>query len=559
MHFVLKLAGAAIAGLVVAAGAQAQTGQVPPADANGAKRAAPAAMPGEPAFGTRVTGHVAGLAAGMGARTTDREDVAALQAYYAANPDRPLWLESGKLSIRAQAAIAEIGRADDWGLTAGAFALPALEAGNDAPAQAEAEARLSLAVLKYARHARGGRMDPTRLGEAFDRTANLLSPAKVLEDVAKASAVDDYLRRLHPQHPQFEKLRRLYLALRSGRVEQTPPAPVAEQQPEPGKGRRRKAAQEKKAPAPTPLTAERVLVNMEQWRWMPADLGALHVMVNIPEFALKVVKQGSVIHTERVVTGQAANPTPIFTKDMQSVVFQPGWGVPPGIKVKELLPGLLAGRDTISGRGLVVRRGGRDVSPSSIDWHSTDIRRVDIVQPPGPRNALGVVKFLFPNKHDVYMHDTPSKHLFNAEVRAFSHGCVRVRNPVKLAEVVFAETAGWGAGRVASLVKGGKPENQVMVSGQIGVHLTYFTVVVDDDGKPQTFRDIYGHEPKVRLGMDGRIDQVARKTENLAAVRSRLVSQASARSAGRNSDQRSARHDARHGGSGGIFGGLFGF
>ena len=269
------------------------------------------------------------------------DDLAALQAHYAANPDKTLWIENGALSPRARQAIEEIRKADDWGLAAAAFQLPASPGDG-----AEAEAMLSLAILKYARHARGGRMDPTQLTDAIDRAANLVSPAKVLADIAAAPATDAYLRGLHPQHPQFERLRQLYLALRAGKIEQpAPPQPIAEEQQETTrKGRKRK--QKVAAPiAPPQLTVDRVLFNMEQWRWMPDDLGRLHVAVNIPEFQMRVMKDGKPIHTERVVTGTVANQTPIFSMDMKTVVFQPGWGVPPSIKVKELLPGLLAGRD----------------------------------------------------------------------------------------------------------------------------------------------------------------------------------------------------------------------
>ena len=179
---------------------------------------------------------------------------------------------------------------------------------------------------------------------------------------------------------------------------------------------------------------------------------------------------------------------------------------------------------------------GKVVSASSIDWRSVDIRKVSIVQPPGPGNALGMVKFLFPNKHDVYMHDTPSKALFNADVRAFSHGCVRVRNPMRFAEVLFQETSGWAPQRVASLARG-KPENEVPVGGQVGVHITYFTVVVDDDGKHQVYRDIYGHEARVKGGLEGRISQVAKKVQDLNAVRSAIVNRGGARRVAYDSDR----------------------
>ncbi len=405
-------------------------------------------------------------------------------------------------------------------------------------------------------------MDPTQLTEAIDRSANLIAPGSVLAGMAATEAPDAYLRGLHPRHPQFERLRQLYLALKAGTYQTEPaPQPVAEEaQESPRKGRKKKKKKVAKPAAPPPLTADKVLVNMEQWRWMPDDLGRLHVAVNIPEFQMRVMKEGREIHAERVVTGTVANQTPIFSKEMQTVVFQPGWGVPPSIKVKDLLPGLLAGRDPVAARGYRMSYRGRMVSASQIDWRKVDIRRVSIVQPPGPSNALGQVKFLFPNKHDVYLHDTPSKSLFNAESRAFSYGCVRVRNPMRFAEVLFQETAGWSSQRVASLARS-KPENEVRVAGQVPVHMTYFTVLVDDAGKPRVLRDIYGHEARIKGGLEGRIEQVARKRQDLDAVRNAIVSRASSRRVanfdsarqGRNSRSRNVRSYSQ---SGGFFGWL---
>lgn len=518
-----------------------------PADAAVPAAAAPA--PAAPTLATLAAERAIAIARRDKAHA---DDLAALQAHYAASSDRPLWVEGGALSPRARAAMAEIARADDWGLAASSFTLPALQGAADAGALAEAEAQLTLAVLRYARHARGGRIDPTRLTDAIDRTANLLPPSQVLAGIAAASAPDAFLRGLHPQHSQFERLRQLYLALKAGRIE--PPLaaePVAEvPQETTRKGRKRKTkAVAGKPAAPPPLTADRVLFNMEQWRWMPDDLGALHIAVNVPEFQFRVMKAGKSIHTERVVVGTAETQTPIFSKDIQTVVFQPGWGVPPSIKVKQLLPGLLAGRDPVSARGYRMSYRGRVVSAGAIDWRSVDIRKVSIVQPPGPGNALGQVKFLFPNKHDVYMHDTPAKALFNASVRAYSNGCVRVRDPMRLAEIIFAETAGWAPTRVASLARG-RPENEVRVAGQIPVHMTYFTVTVDDDGKVHTFRDLYSHEPRVKGGLEGRLDQVARKSQDLGAVRSALVNRAGARrvASNRDADYRSGRGPRARGG-----------
>lgn len=523
----LAVSGVIAALAISVLSAPATWAQMPSAEPGAAPPEAPASAPPQvqPAEPTLAM-LAAQRATEIGKGNAHADDLAALKAYYAANPDKPLWVEADALSQRARDAMAEMGKADDWGLKAANFPLPSPEA-SDRASLIDVEAQLSLDVLKYARHARGGRLDASQLTDAIDRTPNLLPPEKVLAGIAAASQTDAFLRKLHPQHAQFERLRQLYLALRDGKMEPTPVAQAAEEDPQPT-NKRGKKKKKVAAPAPQPLTVERVLFNMEQWRWMPDDLGRLHVMVNIPEFQLRMVKDGQVIHTERVVTGSVANQTPIFSKEMQTVVFQPGWGVPASIKVKEMLPGLLAGRDPVGGRGYRMSYRGREVSAGSIDWRRVDIRQVSIVQPPGPSNALGMVKFLFPNKHDVYMHDTPSKGLFNADMRAFSHGCVRVRNPMRFAELIFAETGGWSPQRVASLVRG-KPENQVPVPGQINVHITYFTVMVDDGGKVHTYRDIYGHEARVQGGLEGRIAQVARKSQDLGAVRTSLINRTSSR------------------------------
>ncbi len=189
---------------------------------------------------------------------------------------------------------------------------------------------------------------------------------------------------------------------------------------------------------------ERVLVNMERWRWLPSDLGGLYIWNNIPEFLTRVMKDGAPIFEERIVVGKPKTPTPIFSDVMEYVEFHPFWNVPDSIKQNELLPGLMSGRDPLARQGLVAKYKGRTVDPYSVDWSTVDIKRFHIYQPPGRGNALGIIKFMFPNKHDVYMHDTPSKSLFNASVRAFSHGCMRVRNPLKFAEVVLGEGFGLG-------------------------------------------------------------------------------------------------------------------
>ena len=510
------------------------------------------------------------------APTLAKEDLDALATFYGKRTYEPMWVSPTGLTPKAEAAIAEIRRADDWGLDASDFTLPGPLAADAAPgALAEAETTLSAAVLKYARHARGGRiLNPAQdLSSYLDRTPELPNAQDVLGQLATATAPDAVLRGFHPQHPQFEKLRQALLALRKAAAEneivRLPDGPLLK----PGMSHADVALLRKRlkvaSPAPaadgTPvdetffdealkaavvayqnekelnpdglvgrgtrsvlndvevLSTDKLIANMEQWRWMPADLGNFYVRVNIPEYTLRIVKDGSVIHTERVVTGLVDKQTPVFSETLKTVIFQPRWNVPNSIKVNELYPSLARGGNSFERQGLRLSQNGRRIDPDDVDWDSTDIRRFDVYQPAGPGNALGVVKFAFPNKHLVYMHDTPTKHLFERTSRPFSHGCVRVRDPVRMAEILLAEDKGWDAAKVDDLVAHGPEDNAIAIERAIGVHVTYFTAWVDDNGETQMASDIYGHEKRITLALAGKWNQIAKGPNHLAPVQLKTV------------------------------------
>ncbi|MCB1512237.1 MAG: L,D-transpeptidase family protein, partial [Hyphomicrobiaceae bacterium] len=320
-----------------------------------------------------------------------------------------------------------------------------------------------------------------------------------------------------PQHEQFKRLRTAYL--KALEDEKNPNA--ASSEPEPN-GKRRKSKRKRKSK--TKLSA-RLLYNMEMWRWMPRELGQKYILANIPEFEFRLVDGGHVIHSERIITGKVKHMTPIFSDEMETVVLNPRWNVPNSIKVKEILPGLLKGRDVIGRQGLRVRYGGSDVDPYSIDWASADIRNFHIYQPPGGSNALGRVKFLFPNSHAVYMHDTPTKYLFKRKVRAFSHGCVRVRDPIRFAEVLLAADKGWTRKDIDRLLRNRDDENPVKLSKKIPVHITYFTAWVDADAKVHLYSDIYSHERLIQMGLDGKAHLIVKPKENLGSDLNRIVGQ----------------------------------
>lgn len=198
------------------------------------------------------------------------------------------------------------------------------------------------------------------------------------------------------------------------------------------------------SPLPAKLPDVRLIeANMLRWRWMPRDLGDVYVWNNIPEFTTRLLKNGAFIHKERIIVGQTEQQTPIFSDKMEKIVFKPQWGVPNSIKITDLLPKLRSGdTDVLDRRGMKIVKNGRTIGPERIRWSRTDIRYLSIFQGPSPSNPLGEMKFMFPNQHSVYMHDATNRSLFRSRERTFSHGCIRVRNPRKLAEVIFEDVQG---------------------------------------------------------------------------------------------------------------------
>jgi murein L,D-transpeptidase YcbB/YkuD len=236
-----------------------------------------------------------------------------------------------------------------------------------------------------------------------------------------------------------------------------------------------------------------ILVNMERWRWLPADLGRDYVLVNIPEFRVRVVRDGRPRDEARVIVGRTETPTPIFSGMMEYAVVNPSWNVPPSILKNEFLPALARDPSYAARRGYeVVYRNGN----------------ISVRQPPGERNALGFIKFLFPNNHAVYLHDTPNRALFSASQRALSHGCVRVEDPFRFADAVLPDE--WSSERLKKMI--GKGERTIRLTEKLPVHLAYFTASVDEFGGYRTLPDLYGHDARMKaaLGLPGGAAAVAK-------------------------------------------------
>ncbi len=425
-------------------------------------------------------------------------DLAALKAFYAKPEAKLLWVKGNAITEQSKKLLDAMRRADTFGLESAAFSNVLSLASAEAQIEAaDTEIEMALGALKYARYARGGRVDPPSLSANIDMRPRLYEPGSLLTALAIAPSVDVYLENLHPQHAGFRALKEAL-------------AKVRDEKDEAG----RASGKDERSG-----TERRLIVNMERWRWLPDNLGNFYVWDNVPEQLTRVYHDSEKVLEERIVVGKAKTPTPMFSAPMRFVIFQPSWGVPDGIKTNEIGPmlrraqarqsgGWLFGNNDAATRALSrhelkVYSGGREVNPDSVDWARVDIRQFQFTQPPSPKNVLGVVKFRFPNKFDVYMHDTADRNLFSRSVRTFSHGCMRVQNPLKLAETILAYDKGWSRGHVQSLAAR-SGTTSVTLDKTVPVHIVYFTASVDQSGKLHSHADIYGMDSRVASALAGR-------------------------------------------------------
>ncbi len=532
-----------------------------------------------------------------------KDDVAAARAAYDQRADA-LWIADGALSDRAKEIVDTVADATSWGLNAQAFDVPVATASfASSDEAAAAELRITLAALTYARHARGGRLTPSTISQMIFMTPQLEDPAQVLARLASSSSLGLELTSLHPKHEQFHRLKaelhqRLSpspretaapsgdttIAIPDGKMLK-PGAHAAEVAllrrrlgvPAAFAGRQtlfdedvakavaafqsshnlkptgvldqrtRKALNDPPASRRSLLSSDiqRLIVNMERWRWMPRDLGDIYVLNNLPEFITRTYKDGKIIFQEKIIVGQPSWPTPTFSAQMRTVEFNPSWGVPPGIKSKELAPrlrkaggggffeelfggGSSGGAAVIRAHGLTPYRGGQPVNPDSIDWSKANLDQFSFVQPPGPKNPLGFVKFMFPNPHNVYMHDTIQRDLFNHSSRPYSHGCIRVQNPGRFAEVLLREDKGWSPERVAAARQASAV---VGLDRQIMVHTAYLTAWVDDTGRLATFGDVYGLDSRVSRALGG--DAIPSRPVPVAEIETSSTDESGATTAGK--------------------------
>jgi len=245
---------------------------------------------------------------------------------------------------------------------------------------------------------------------------------------------------------------------------------------------------------PAERRVRQILVNMERWRWLPQDLGRRYIIVNIANYELDVIENNVEVLTTRVIVGRPYRRTPVFSDRMTYIVLNPHWYVPRNIAVKDILPDVKKEPGYLSKNNikLFAGQGTSEIDPAAVDWSRVTESNFSysLRQDPGPNNALGRIKFMFPNKFNVYIHDTPAKELFKKTDRGFSSGCIRIERPIELAEYVFKEDPRWTRDKIVAAINKGE-EQTVRLPEPIPVHLLYWTAWVDKDGDLQLRNDIY--------------------------------------------------------------------
>jgi murein L,D-transpeptidase YcbB/YkuD len=531
----------ALCALVLSAGA------VHAQDARPAPNPAALSVPRAPALPAPAAALKAALARELaGVPEAERT---AIDGFFAARDYAPFWTEPG--SDRAEALIAALEASGAQGLPSARYDPAALTALFDAPGDAEAATReiaASRASLRFAGDLGAGILDPSAVNENITRNPARPSPAAlmarlgsgpldaVLADLAPASP--DYARlvaekarlealaraedwgpavtdgpTLHPgdSGPRVAELRARLARL--GYV--VPDAETVGTRFDPALEQAVKAFQRDyglnddgvvgaltlaavNAPAETRLA--QVVVNLERIRWMPRDLGERYLYVNIPDFTAKLVEGGAAVWESKVVVGKAqVTETAEFSDVVEYIVVNPTWHIPDSIAIRDYLPKLQRDQMVLKRQGIdLMTRGGTVINPKLVDFrqYTPENFPFRIKQRPSEDNALGQVKFMFPNQHSIYMHDTPHREYFARDVRAYSNGCIRLEKPTELAEALLAgqvpDPAASFAGWVAA-----DAEKHVTLARPVPVHIVYRTVFFDEDGTVRYRPDVYGRDAQI--------------------------------------------------------------
>ena len=390
------------------------------------------------------------------------------RSFYESRGFTPAWIEGDRTTPALKDVIQQFRYSEAHGLNPAVYPVEEYERIREAsqswvgtrfdPARVpELDARLTYAYLRYAADLLGWTSSPAEISRTW------LTPPKQ-EDLAarlarglEANRIGASLEELAPTHPQY-------------------------------KGLQAALAREREHPTGH---ADQIRMNLERWRWAPRDLGERYILINVPAYTLQVMEGSQPVLAMRVIVGQPDWQTPLFSDEMTYIVFSPYWNIPENILREETLPRVARDPDFLDRNNIEVVGTSGTLDPGEIDWSDESITsNLRFRQRPGPDNALGLVKFIFPNHFNIYLHDTPTDRLFARPHRAFSHGCIRIENPVGLAEYVVRDQPQWTAQRITAAMNAGH-EQHVKLKQPLPVHIGYWTAWVEPDSSVTYTDDPY--------------------------------------------------------------------
>jgi len=480
----------------------------------------------------------------------------ATSRFYTQRQYRPAWLTDAGLASWPADLLLALAAADREGLRATDYPIDELQqqlnaAQNNAATfsvtqWADLELRVTDTWFTYGTHKLGGRLNPHRIDREWGIEDHNRDLVPVLQDALTRNQAIDVLATLAPPHSGYERLRQALVDYRT--LEDNGGWPKISAGVKLAKGSRHERVRQLRARllasgdlaaeiaaqdtlfddalsqavkrfqrrhgltvdgivGPQTLAAlnipvtertQQIELNLERWRWLPDDFGRRHLLVNITDFTMSVIEDGRETFGTKVVVGRTKRPTPIFNADMSYVVLNPMWYVPYSIAVKDKLPKLRRNAYSLAGQQIRVYSGKREVDPGTVNWHQVSAKNFPyrLRQDPGPSNALGRVKFMFPNPYSVYLHDTPSRNLFARDQRTFSSGCIRVAEPIELAEYLLKDNPRWNRKKILSATRG-KRQRTVHLAEKIPVYLLYWTAWVDEDGTVNFRDDIYQRDRRL--------------------------------------------------------------
>jgi len=485
---------------------------------------------------------------------------------YLDNCMKPFWVAEDGVQSKAGQLLAALDKAEEDGLDPSRYraaAIAALLPARDTESLARLDIMLTLALNAYITDMRKGRaasirLDP-RLAAAVRDSDSETDMAEIVREGLNSSDLSGFLEQQVPQHADYQALKRLLAEYRrleaAGGWPQIPPG----QKLEPGMADQRLELLARRLlitgdlPAlPAPLAAalnqpqpllyegelvkavkrfqlrynlkqdgivgkatlaalnipvrdhvSKIQINLERWRWLPHQLGASRILINIAGFTLTSMNNERAELLMPVIVGEIYNKTPVFSRAMTYIEINPYWNVPPSIARKEIVPKMQKDPSYLSRQRIRIfagwNEGAAEVSPASINWQTigSGITRYRLRQDSGPGNALGTIKFMFPNSKNIYMHDTPGRSLFQRTQRTFSHGCIRLSRPMELALRILQQDGRSVTKEALQKAVASKKQQIFVLKQPLPVHILYLTALVAEDGSPHFYDDIYGYDSQL--------------------------------------------------------------